>query len=115
MRLRWVAVLGQLGALFVARSQFEVSIPWGAVLVFPAVTVLTNGLLMALRRAGSGLINAAVPHVMVWDTLLLAGLLYWTGGAQNPFALFLLVNAVLAAVTLGRVAAWLLLGLGWCA
>lgn len=112
VRLRWVAVLGQLGALFVAWRQFDVAIPWGAVLVFPAVTVLTNGLLVALRRAGSGLINAAVPHVMVWDTLLLAGLLYWTGGTQNPFALFLLVNAVLAAVTLGRVAAWLLLGLG---
>ncbi|HSJ01617.1 MAG TPA: ATP-binding protein [Verrucomicrobium sp.] len=112
IRLRWGAVLGQLGAAYVAWWQFEVAIPWHAVIAFASVTTLTNLLLMALRRAGSHWLSGAIPHAMVWDTLLLAGLLYWTGGAQNPFVLFLLVNAVLAAVTLGPVAAWLLIWLG---
>jgi two-component system sensor histidine kinase RegB len=107
-----MAVLGQLGTVLVAWRHFGLAVPWGQVIGFVAVTAVTNTLLMLLQRQRSDLVAAAVPHVMVWDTMLLGGLLYWTGGAQNPFALFLLVNAVLAALTLGRVAAWVMLAVG---
>lgn len=112
VRLRWIAVLGQLGTVLAAWRFYEVAIPWGPVLGCVGVTALTNALLMQLQRAGLSWVNGAVPHVMVWDTLLLSTLLYWTGGTGNPFAWFLLVNAVLAALTLGPVAAWWLLAAG---
>lgn len=113
IRLRWISVLGQVGTVFVAWYWCDVAIPWGAVLLFISITALTNILLVSLRRAEWRRGTEAVPHVMAWDTLLLAGLLYWTGGAQNPFSLFLLLNSVLAALTLGRLSAWLLMLVGF--
>ncbi|TLD69178.1 HAMP domain-containing histidine kinase [Phragmitibacter flavus] len=112
IRLRWLAVLGQFVTILTARFTLEVHIQWLPVLLIIGTTALTNLFLILLRRAGTWLSISAVPHVMAWDTLLLAALLYWTGGTENPFTLFLLLNAVLAALTLSRLSAWLLMLVG---
>lgn len=108
--LRWAGVLGQLLTILVADLWFRMPLEWPALLAIVTIGALSNvGLEVWRRRAtqrlpserwiafGRGLIGT----VLLFDILLLAGLLYLTGGVGNPFALFFFVNLVLAMVVLG--------------
>ena len=97
--LRWLAAAGQ-GITLLVVSRMGVAIPWwqcgGAV----AVTLITNALLEWWLRQIRWQMKEGFFHLMVWDALTLTFLLHWTGGLQNPFALFYLVQLTLAAVAL---------------
>jgi len=77
----------------------------GAILV----TVVSNAFLEWWLRQVGGQMKGGFFQVMLWDALILAFLLHWTGGLGNPFALFFLVQLTLAAVTLHG---WAVAGLG---
>ena len=51
--------------------------------------------------------------VTVLDLIALSALLYFTGGAANPFALFYLVNLALSAVILPSPWVWILGAAAW--
>lgn len=99
MLLRWLAVAGQSVTLVVS-WRLGVSIPWlpcAAALVFTAVS---NGVLEWWLREVRWQFGGGFIHVLLWDVLLLTFLLHWTGGVENPFMLFYLVQITLAAVSL---------------
>src|SRR5688572_29550654 len=84
VRLRWLAVIGQVGATVVAMWGLGIGLPAGQIAGVIAVTALTNAGLMAymrVRRPAGWLVQA----VLVLDVLALTALLYLTGGAWNPF------------------------------
>ncbi len=97
--LRWLAATGQGLTLFVV-WWMGVKVPlWacgGAVLV----TLATNSLLQWWLRQIQWEMKDGFFHVMLFDALILTFLLRWTGGLENPFALFYLVQLTLAAVAL---------------
>ena len=113
--LRWLAALGQGITLYVVWRQ-GVDVPWwhcgGALFI----SVLTNALLEWWGRQIHWEIRDGFFHILLWDALTLTFLLHWTGGLQNPFALFYLVQLTLAAVAL-RASAVISLGvlmMGMC-
>jgi two-component system, sensor histidine kinase RegB len=99
VRLRWLAVFGQLAALFVVHFGLDyVVVPIWACLAVIAVAALLN---VALR-VGFPKTQWLEPDRAAWllgfDIAELAALLYLTGGLENPFS-FLLLGPVLISAT----------------
>ena len=126
VNLRWVAVVGQIAAIVGALIFFQTELPalW-AMLVVISVTAISNVLLSVwLSRSDYAAENLQLPEsstfqtpsatgwrtvlglVMVMDVLSLTALLFATGGPNNPFSLFMLVNVSLGALILDRKWAW---------
>ncbi len=110
VKLRWAGALGQLATIGVVHFWFGVELELGALLAIVAVGAGTNaGLEVWLRWAARGVdARGWVAHgrtligtVNLLDIVLLSGLLYFSGGAANPFAIFYFVNLALAMVVLG--------------
>ncbi|MGB6538067.1 MAG: sensor histidine kinase, partial [Xanthobacteraceae bacterium] len=99
VRLRWLAVLGQLAALFIVHFGLDyVVVPIWSCLAVIAVAALLN---VALRL-GFPKTQWLEPDRAAWllgfDIAELAALLYLTGGLENPFS-FLLLGPVLISAT----------------
>ena len=110
VRLRWLAISGQLGIVGLAVFALRVSLPLPLVVSFIMVTALSNLLLMAWLRARDPSARALI-GVLVLDVLTLTGLLLSAGGASNPFSVFYLVHVALAALLLAPRPAWLVAAL----
>ncbi|HEX5420155.1 MAG TPA: ATP-binding protein [Gammaproteobacteria bacterium] len=106
--LHGVVVLGQLGAIIGAGFWLEVSPP---VPVFAA----TLGLLAAVNLFAWRLfdlhgLSAETSFFcqLLADTAALAALLYFTGGATNPFVWLMLLSITIAATVLRKWQTWLI-------
>ncbi|NKB50598.1 MAG: ActS/PrrB/RegB family redox-sensitive histidine kinase [Alphaproteobacteria bacterium] len=101
-RIRWVAIVGQLGALFLVRFGLEWPLPMDAALAVVGVSVVLN-LVMTFRRPEQGRLKEwEAAAYLAFDTLQLAFLLYLTGGLTNPFALLFLGPVTVSATVLTR-------------
>ena len=112
--LRWVAAVGQLITIGVTVLVFGVSLPLGPLFSIIAVTAVTNLFFAAWLRSQSHRLVQQRAHVvlhllMVLDLFSLTGLLYFTGGPENPFTIFYFVNVALAAIVLPARWSWTLL------
>lgn len=109
LRLRWAAAFGQVLTIVVASVWYEAELPLVELMLIVALEFLSNAVFAwwfqrQLRRDtwernyvwGERLLSG----VMLLDILLLSSLLYLTGGAENPFSIFYLINLSLGAVVL---------------
>jgi two-component system sensor histidine kinase RegB len=100
LRLRWVGVAAQITVILVAGFILQLDLPWLPLLAVIGVTALSNVLLQLFAKQlwerGEGTLTA----VIAGDVLLLTALIYFTGGASNPFTSFYLVLVALAAMSL---------------
>ncbi len=109
LRLRWAAAFGQVLTIVVASVWYEAELPLVELMLIVALEFLSNAVFAwwfqrQLRREtweqnyvwGERLLSG----VMLLDILLLSSLLYLTGGAENPFSIFYLINLSLGAVVL---------------
>lgn len=114
VRLRWLAVVGQLVATGVGVYVVEAPMATEWLLGIIAVTALTNlGLGVVERRAArepitEAILGRLIGAVLVVDTALLTGLLIASGGPMNPFSVFYIVEVALAGLLLGARGAWLM-------
>ncbi len=110
VRLRWLAIGGQLAIVSLAVFALKVSLPLALVAGLITVTALSNlGLTLWLRAAEPS--ARALSLVLVLDVLTLTGLLLSAGGPSNPFSVFYLVHVALAALLLAPRPAWLVAAL----
>lgn len=93
VQVRWVAIVGQLMAILVARTFME--LPTLSLLGLTFLSAASN---LLAPRMGAVLRFPGI--LLLLDTLLLTGLLFLTGGVVNPFSVFYLVYIALAAVVL---------------
>ncbi|CAN0551755.1 unnamed protein product, partial [Laminaria digitata] len=108
VRLRWVAIAGQLAALLIVQFGLGWSLPTDAALSAVAASVLIN-VVMMFRRPSQGRIGELeAACYLAFDILQLAVLLYFTGGLENPFALLFLGPVTVSATILSRAATGLL-------
>ena len=109
VRLRWLAVAGQSLAVLTTHFALGFSLPLTiCFLVISASAWLNIGL--RLRFAASHRLGDRLALILLcYDVLQLSGLLFLTGGLQNPFAMLFLAPVMIAAVSLNG-AATLLLG-----
>ena len=110
VRLRWLAISGQVALTALAVLVLKVSLPLPLVAGLISVTALSNGLLVLWLRSGEPSARA-LALVLVLDVLTLTGLLLSAGGPSNPFSVFYLVHVALAALLLAPRPAWLVAGL----
>ena len=98
--LRWLAVAGQTITVVVVGFFMHLPVPFAACFALIALSAWLN-VLVGLASSGQRLAtdNEAAAHI-TFDILQLSGMLYLTGGIQNPFSLLLIGPAVLAAATL---------------
>lgn len=99
LQLRWLAVAGQSLTLAMV-SRLGVHIPWWQCSSAVATSAITNVLLEWWMRQIRWEVEDGVFHILLWDILTLTFLLHWTGGLENPFTLFYLVQLTLASVAL---------------
>jgi two-component system sensor histidine kinase RegB len=99
-RIRWLAVAGQSAALLLVNTAFGFPFPaiWCAALV--AASAVLNFYLSIRFPAAQRLSARGLFSVLMFDVLQLAGLLYLTGGLQNPFSLLIIVPVVISATAL---------------
>ena len=123
VKLRWVAVIGQLATIAGAVFLFRIQIPmvWAMAIVI-LLTAASNLFLAVWFRRWKQIddrlaVNAKHPVsplpwnlilglVLVMDMFSLTTLLFTSGGPNNPFCLFFFVNLSLCALMLNRRWAW---------
>lgn len=99
VRLRWLAIFGQaLAVLFVwLVLGYDFQAPLCLALV--ALSAWLNLYLQLKFHKNVRLSAEPATGLLAYDSAQLAGLLYLTGGLQNPFSILLLVPAVVSATT----------------
>ncbi|MBP0112494.1 MULTISPECIES: ActS/PrrB/RegB family redox-sensitive histidine kinase [Bradyrhizobium] len=100
LRLRWLAVLGQLAAIFIVAQGLEFNVE-----IVPCVSIiaLSATLNLALQTAANPMrrlepMQAA--GLLALNIVELAGLLFFTGGLQNPFSFLFLAPVLISATAL---------------
>ena len=100
VRLRWLAVVGQSVAVVFVHFVLGYPLALSACLVLIALSSWLN-IFLTLRWRGGQQLGAKPAAVLLgYDIIQLAGLLYLTGGLQNPFAFLFLVPVTVSATTL---------------
>jgi len=111
LALRAIAVTAQVAAVAAASGLLGIALPLAELATVIALLSAFNAAVWWQFRpryeAGPGV---ACAHLAV-DVLALAALLYWSGGATNPFVTLFLLPLVIAATTLPARWTWLLTGL----
>jgi two-component system sensor histidine kinase RegB len=105
VRLRWLAIAGQLAIVALAVLALRVSLSLPLVISLISITALSNLGLTAWLRQSEPTAHA-LTGVLVLDVLTLTALLLSAGGAANPFSVFYLVHVALAALLLSPRPAW---------
>ncbi len=110
IRLRWLVVLGQSLTLIGVRWGFGFEFPIGPTLGVVAVSAATNLALRLRYPRPHRLVDPAAGFLLAFDVIELAGLLYFTGGIDNPFFAFFLAPFLISATALAPLTT-LLIGL----
>lgn len=117
LRLRWVAVIGQLLTIAVAGFVIHVELKTIPLLLVVGFTAISNVAFAYWLRTHTRLPEQirvrrdpwVLAAVMGVDLLSLTTLLFLSGGPANPFTIFFFVNLALAAVVLPTRSSWWLL------
>jgi len=100
--IRWVAVTGQALTLMIVHYGLNFRLPLGPAFAVVGCSVLFNLVFLVSRRAATRLGEREATLFLGYDTLQLAGLLYLTGGLENPFAILILAPVTVAATILSQ-------------
>lgn len=108
VRLRWLAVMGQLSAVVFVWVVMGFPMPVGYCLGLIALSAWINVALSVKFPARHRLGVPLATTLLAYDVVQLAALLYLTGGVQNPFSLLLLAPVTVSAATLPPISTFLL-------
>jgi two-component system, sensor histidine kinase RegB len=100
LRLRWLAVIGQLAAIFIVAQGLEFDVPVIPCLAIIAVSALLNLVLQIAFNPMQRLEPAYAAALLAVNIVELAGLLFFTGGLQNPFSFLFLAPVLISATAL---------------
>lgn len=98
LRLRWLAALGQLTAIFIVAHGLEFAFPVIACVAIVGVAALLNLALQIAFNPMQRLEPGYAAALLALNIVELAALLILTGGLQNPFS-FLFLGPVLISAT----------------
>ncbi len=117
IHLRWLAVLGTGAALALASLLYPGGLPLGALFGVIVVIALYNiqfhfyARTLKQSHAGAGRLRSATQFACVQsilDLLALAALLHFSGGMENPMAVFFVFHTIIASVLLPRPVSFLM-------
>src|SRR3990170_3695105 len=100
LRLRWLAVLGQLAAIFIVAHGLEFDFEVVACLTVIGLSAALNLVLQVAFNPMQRLEPVYAAALLALNILELAALLFLTGGLQNPFAFLFLAPVLISATAL---------------
>ena len=100
LRLRWLAALGQLTAIFIVAQGLEFDFPVIACVAIVGVSALLNLALQIAFNPMQRLEPAYAAALLALNIVELAALLFFTGGLQNPFSFLFLAPVLISATAL---------------
>jgi two-component system, sensor histidine kinase RegB len=100
LRLRWLAVLGQLAAIFIVVQGLEFDLPITPCLVIVSLSALVNLALQVAFNPMERMEPVYAAALLALNIVELAALLYFTGGLQNPFSFLFLAPVLISATAL---------------
>jgi two-component system sensor histidine kinase RegB len=100
LRLRWLAVLGQLAAIFIVAQGLEFDLPITPCLVIVSLSALVNLALQIVFNPMERMEPVYAAALLALNIVELAALLYFTGGLQNPFSFLFLAPVLISATAL---------------
>lgn len=107
--LRWLAVAGQVITILIVQFWFDIPLPLSAMSgVIGFLLVLNLVGLWRIRSKTAVISNAELFSELLFDVGALTVLLWFSGGATNPFVSLFLLQAVLGAVLLPPTLSWVL-------
>ena len=100
VRLRWLAVSGQLSAVLATFVVLGFPMPFARCLFVVSLSIWVNIGLRVRFGHSDRLEDRPAAYLMAYDLLQLTLLLYLTGGLENPFSMLFLAPLLIAAVSL---------------
>src|SRR4051795_4469336 len=100
LRLRWLAALGQLAAIFIVAQGLEFDFPAVPCVAIIGASALLNLSLQIAFNPMQRLEPVYAAALLALNIVELAGLLYFTGGLQNPFSFLFLAPVLISATAL---------------
>lgn len=100
IRLRWIAVAGQLLTVCYVYIGLGFVLPVLACIAAIGCSVLLNIALTIVYPSRMRLGPTSATTLLAYDVLQLMALLYLTGGVENPFAMLIMVPVIVSAATL---------------
>ncbi len=99
--LRWMAIFGQLAAIFVADRYYHMQLPLGWCYLVVSTSIIANLVSVFVFPANKLLTERQAFLMLLFDLTQLSVLVFLTGGLTNPFALLILAPVTISASTLG--------------
>lgn len=100
VRLRWLAIFGQLAAVCAVAFGLGYPLPVMACMVIIALSGLLNVALWWRHPRATRISDRRAAFILAFDLMQLSCLLYLTGGLGNPFAVLLLAPVLISATIL---------------
>ena len=97
--LRWIAIVGQFITISIVYFVFSFELPFFSCVIIMLFGVLTN-LYLNFRIKKHQLNNFTSTFFLFYDLVQLSALLYLTGGITNPFAILLIIPAIVSSTFL---------------
>ncbi len=98
--LRWIAILGQVGAITLAIRFFQIDLDLGLCVLAIGASIVFNLILISIYPENKRLSESEALLMLLFDVGQLAFLLFLTGGLNNPFALLILAPVTISATAL---------------
>ena len=100
VRLRWLAVAGQVLAVLGVYFGLGFALPLPSALIVVAMSAILNLVLRAKYPVSYRMAEGPASILLAYDIVQLAVLLYLTGGLQNPFVSLFLAPVMISATVL---------------
>ena len=103
IKIRWIAIIGQLLTILSVYFYFNINIPVYACLCIVFISSLINIYSFFTNKDNNYLSDKEAYYFLLFDTIQLGFLLYLTGGIYNPFSLLLIAPLIISASYLPKV------------
>ena len=97
IKIRWIAIIGQLIAIFFVKFVIKIEIPFYESLAIILFSVIINFYSFIEDRKNKSITNIKAFLFLLFDTLQLGVLLFLTGGIINPFSILILAPVITSA------------------
>ena len=97
IKIRWIAIIGQLLAIFFVWFVIKIDIPFFQALFVILISVIVNTYSYLEDRKNKTISNTKAFTFLLFDTLQLGVLLFLTGGIINPFSILILAPVITSA------------------
>src|ERR1700689_3294865 len=100
LRLAWLPGVGQPAALFIVVQGLEFDLPVAPCVIIVGLSALLNLVLQTAFNPMRRLEPSSAASLLALNIVELAGLLFFTGGLENPFSFLFLAPVLISATAL---------------